>query len=361
MITLTLLKQLKVSAIVLQSARRLFDNFKFSRIYFRDIIVISFFFLIIASLLLDITFQKLFYLSLLVLIFDLIILNTVGYNRKKEIEEIKSVIKSIRKNKIKSSGDIKLSKSLSDIESNLKAMLKRTQNDMNNMEKLAQARSDFLGYVSHELRTPIFTIQGYLETLLSGAINDDKVNVAFLEKAYKHSENLNSLLNDLIDISMIESGQMSLSFRFFNLKNFLNEIISEHQKSAEEKNNKIIVPDFNSEIEIYGDKEKLKQVFNNLLSNAIKYTSEGVIKIIVVEKTKTILFKIIDDGMGIKHDEIEKVFQRFYRTKIVREKSLPGTGLGLAIVKHIIEAHNSRITVKSEFGIGTEFSFSLKK
>ncbi|MCP5061174.1 MAG: hypothetical protein GY936_01755 [Ignavibacteriae bacterium] len=141
------------------------------------------------------------------------------------------------------------------------------------MEKLAEARSDFLGYVSHELRTPIFTIQGYLETLLNGALSDEKVNKVFLEKAFYHSENLNSLLNDLIDISMIESGQMSLSFRYFNLTKFLNEIILEHQESAEEKKNTISISEFNNNLEIYADKEKLKQVFNNLLSNAIKYST----------------------------------------------------------------------------------------
>jgi len=350
-----------VLVIVLKKFRSAFTNLRFSKIYFREILVISFLFVILISFLFNITLQNLLLLFLLVLIFDLIILITIGFKRKNEIDEIKSVIKSIRKNQITNVNDIKLSDSLSDIEGNFKAMLKRTQDDIANMEKLAQARSDFLGYVSHELRTPIFTIQGYLETLLNGAINDHKVNKAFLEKAFKHSENLNSLLNDLIDISMIESGQMSMSFRYFNLSEFLDNIIIEHKQYAEGKNNELFISEFNNNLEVYGDKEKLKQVFNNLLSNAIKYTNSGNIKIIVEEKQKTVQFKIKDTGIGIKYDEIDKIFHRFFRTTDVRDKSIPGTGLGLAIVKHIIEAHNSKIDVKSKLGIGTEFSFELKK
>lgn len=239
-------------------------------------------------------------------------------------------------------------------------MFQRTQNDIIKMEKLAQARSDFLGYVSHELRTPIFTIQGYLETLLNGAIDDPKVNITFLKKAMLHSENLNNLLNDLIDISMIESGLMSLSFRYFNLNNFLQEIVEEINQDGIKDNLELILVEFNSEIEVYGDKDKLKQVMINLISNAIKYTNEGSIKVSIMEKNKNVTVKVQDTGIGINEDEQSRIFERFYRTQRERESTVPGTGLGLSIVKHILEAHNSQIYVKSELSKGTEFSFKLK-
>ncbi len=204
-----------------KSFNKFIQNFRFSKIFVKEILSLSIFFALLIFILFHISLTKLFSIALIILIFDLIILNSIGYKRRKEIEEIKSVIKSIRKNKISDENEIYLTENLKDLEGNIKAMFLRTQNDLARMEKLAQARTDFLGYVSHELRTPIFTIQGYLETLLNGAIDDQKVNRSFIQKAIHHSQNLNNLLNDLIDISMIESGLMSLSFRYFNFIQFL--------------------------------------------------------------------------------------------------------------------------------------------
>jgi two-component system phosphate regulon sensor histidine kinase PhoR len=296
-----------------------------------------------------------------IIVFDVIILNSIGYKRRKEIEEIKSLVKSIRKNKILNEEEIRFSKSLQELEGNVKAMFRRTQRDLQNVEKLAQARSDFLGYVSHELRTPIFTIQGYLETLLNGAISDPKVNKVFLEKAMRHSNNLNTLLNDLIDISMIESGLMSLSYRYFNLYKFLKYVINEVKQFENSKNIDIIIGEFDKEISVYGDKDKLKQVMINLLSNAFKYTNEGNVEVIVLDKNKTVTIKVKDTGIGIPQDELNRIFERFYRTDRERTSIIPGTGLGLAIVKHIIEAHDSIVSVKSEINTGSEFSFKLQK
>lgn len=312
-------------------------------------------------LLFEISYSHLFFALIVLLIFDLIALNSIGYKRRRDIEEIKSVIKAIRKNRLLNEDEIVLSESLTDLEGNIKAMSRRTKADIANMEKLAQARSDFLGYVSHELRTPIFTIQGYIETLLNGAIDDPKVNRTFLTKALHHSDNLNALLNDLIEISMIESGQMSLSFRYFNLFNFLDEIITEIKLVDFEKDIEINLQEFNRELEVYGDKEKLKQVMTNLLSNAIKYTSQGNVEVIVIEKNKSATIKVKDTGIGISEKDLDRIFERFYRTDRERANSISGTGLGLAIVKHILEAHESTIEVKSKLNEGSEFSFKLKK
>jgi len=340
---------------------KILSNFKYANIFVREIILLTLLFGILSFLLFDPSPKELFFIVAIVVIFNVFILISIGYKRRKEIEEIKSIVRAIRKNRLLNENEIVLSKSLKDLEGNIKAMFRRTQIDLANLEKLAQARSDFLGYVSHELRTPIFTIQGYLETLLDGAIDDPKVNRTFLEKAIRHSNNLNVLLNDLIDISMIESGLMSLSFRFFNLHKFLNAIIDEMKNDLSEKNIELLLLDFDKEIEVYGDKEKLRQVLINLISNSIKYTKDGKIEIEVTDKLKSITIKVKDTGIGIPENEIERIFERFYRTERERSSSVPGTGLGLAIVKHILEAHNSLIEVKSELNKGSEFSFKLKK
>ncbi|MBK8945804.1 MAG: GHKL domain-containing protein [Ignavibacteriae bacterium] len=340
---------------------KVISNLKFSVVFAREIILLSILFEVLIILLFEISSPRFLGITFTIIIFDFIILFFIGRKRKKEIEEIKSVIRSIRKNILHSEEEIKLSKSLIDLEGNIKAMFRRTQKDLAAMQKLAQARSDFLGYVSHELRTPIFTIQGYLETLLNGAIDNPNVNRKFLEKTLTHSNNLNSLLNDLIDISMIESGLMSLSFRFFNLNNFLQNIVNEIKSLTQLKNIELLLSDFDKEIEIYGDKEKLTQVLNNLLSNAIKYTEKGKIEILVLEKNKTVTISVKDTGIGIPENEIDRIFERFYRTERDRSSTIPGTGLGLSIVKHILEAHNSAIEVKSILNVGSEFSFKLKR
>jgi two-component system, OmpR family, phosphate regulon sensor histidine kinase PhoR len=350
-----------VLVIALKSFNKVLSNFKFSSIFLIEIFLFSIIFGILIVLLLDVTNSQLYFVALAILIFDLILLYSIGFKRRKDIEEIKSVIKSIRKNRFLHEDEIFLSKSLEDLEGNIKAMSRRTQEDIANMEKLAHARTEFLGYVSHELRTPIFTIQGYLETLLNGAVDDPNVNRTFLKKAFNHSENLNALLNDLIDISMIESGLLKLSFRYFKLYDHLDEIITDISQTLPSQKINLSLQKFNNGLEVYGDKDKLKQVMTNLISNAIKYTEEGSIDIIVIEKSKSVLVTVKDSGIGIAQEEIDRIFERFYRTDRERASSIPGTGLGLAIVKHIIEAHHSTIEVRSEINVGTEFTFKLKK
>jgi two-component system phosphate regulon sensor histidine kinase PhoR len=350
-----------VLVIASRSFSKFIQNFRFSKIFVKEILSLSILFALLIFILFHISFTKLFSIALIILIFDLIILNSIGYKRRKEIEEIKSVIKSIRKNKISNENEIHLTENLKDLEGNIKAMFLRTQNDLIRMEKLAQARTDFLGYVSHELRTPIFTIQGYLETLLNGAIDDKKVNRTFIQKAIHHSQNLNNLLNDLIDISMIESGLMSLSFRYFNLFNFLTEILNEIKLTKANPNIGLSLSQDDTEVEVFGDKEKLKQVMVNLISNALKYTNQGSVEIIVDQKSKFVTITIKDTGIGISEADQIRIFERFFRTDRERSSSVTGTGLGLAIVKHILEAHNTSIDLKSELGVGSQFTFKLKK
>jgi len=256
---------------------------------------------------------------------------------------------------------LKLSYSFDEIETALNQLTEKHKNDIAKMKRLERIRTEFLGNVSHELRTPIFTIQGFLETLLNGALEDPKVNRKFLEKAAAHTENLNNLLNDLIDISMIESGEMRLSFRYFNLMDFLTEVAKEFDPVILEKNLQIEINQFNKKLEVFGDKTKLRQVLVNLIQNAIKYSSSGKIELIVEEEKSHAILIVKDYGLGIPETDVERIFERFYRVDKTRSKDIGGTGLGLAIVKHIVEAHQSKIEVKSKVGVGSEFSFRLKK
>ncbi len=336
------------------------SNISSALVYFREftlflILVVVIIFLLIEKLSLSIP------LILLLLFVGIIILNLIGRRRIKEIDEIKNIISSITQSKYQSSDEIVLTKHLSALENEIKEMFEKAKSDIEYLERLQRMRSQFLGNVSHELRTPIFSIQGYLETLLNGAIDDPKVNKHFLQKANQNTVNLSNLLNDLIDISMIESGEMRMSYRYFDINIFIQSIISEFITMAEEKNIKIIFNPAKEGLQVFGDKDKIRQVFVNLLQNAIKYTDEGSIEILLDEEKKLVNISVKDTGIGIPEEDLNRIFERFYRVDKARSRAVGGTGLGLAIVKHIIEAHNSKIFVQSKQGEGSTFSFKLKK
>ena len=203
-------------------------------------------------------------------IYGLLLFIGLHYYRKREMERIITAINKIRTNSIKSTGEINLGMGLRKLEKEIKSMYQKMQQDISHLKKLEQVRTEFLGNVSHELRTPIFAIQGFIETLLDGAIDDKKVNRSFLQKANQHTLNLNSLLNDLIDISMIESGQMIMSFRYFNAYEFLEAIVHELQPYAEMKNLSLNLSELDKKLLLFGDKQRLKQVMTNLIMNAIR-------------------------------------------------------------------------------------------
>jgi len=336
------------------------SNISSALVYFREftlflILVVVIIFLLIEKLSLSIP------LILLLLVVGVIILNLIGRRRIKEIDEIKNIISSIRQSKYQSSDEIVLTKHLSALENEIKEMFEKAKSDIEYLERLQRMRSQFLGNVSHELRTPIFSIQGYLETLLNGAIDDPKVNKHFLQKANQNTVSLSNLLNDLIDISMIESGEMRMSYRYFDINIFIQSIVNEFVPMAGEKNIKLIFNPAKEGLQVFGDKDKIRQVFVNLLQNAIKYTDEGSIEILLDEEKKLVKISVKDTGIGIPEEDLNRIFERFYRVDKARSRAVGGTGLGLAIVKHIIEAHNSKIIVQSKQGEGSTFSFKLKK
>lgn len=286
---------------------------------------------------------------------------TIGKRRLQDIEEIKRTIYNIRKDYYSAPNEIKLNKSLLGLEQEIKNMFDRVRGDIEYLKKLEKMRTGFLANVSHELKTPIFAISGYIETLLNGAIHDDKVNKHFLKKAHEHTNNLSSLLNDLIDISMIESGEMRMSFRYFPVKEHFSGIVEELSPLAEHKSIELILHPVRDNLRLFGDKARIKQVMTNLIQNAIKYTVEGKVEVIVEEEGKYGKVIVRDTGIGIAEEDRERIFERFYRVDKARSREIGGTGLGLAIVKHILDAHNTSILVKSENDKGSEFSFTLKK
>jgi two-component system, OmpR family, phosphate regulon sensor histidine kinase PhoR len=239
-------------------------------------------------------------------------------------------------------------------------VIKRLINELNTAKIFKINRNEFLGNVTHELRTPIFAIQLSLETLLDGAIKDDTVNTDFLKRALKQTSRLRELVDDLIEISRLETG-MKISKRYFEINRFITEVVNELSELSQKRKVEIkIESEVSDKTRAFGDEERLKQVIVNLIDNAIKYTLEnGEIKIGITKTEKDVLVSVSDNGVGIPKDDLPRIFERFYRVDKTRSRDMGGSGLGLSIVKHILELHYSTIKVVSEEGKGTRFEFNL--
>jgi two-component system phosphate regulon sensor histidine kinase PhoR len=225
-------------------------------------------------------------------------------------------------------------------------------------------RREFLGNISHELKTPLFTVQGYLSTLLDGAMDDKKIRKKYLERAEKGVERLVYIVEDLDMISKLEMGDVNLELSKFNIVDLVQSVFDLLEMVADKKNI-ILMFDrkYNKTINVFADQEKIQQVLSNLIVNSIKYgkengTTEVAIEDLVDDK---IIVRIRDNGEGIEKQNIPRLFERFFRVDKSGARSEGGSGLGLSIVKHIIEAHGEKIYVESEFGNGSEFSFTLEK
>lgn len=234
--------------------------------------------------------------------------------------------------------------------------------DITEIKKLEQMRKDFVANVSHELKTPITSIKGFSETLLDGAMEDKQTLVAFLTIILNESDRLQTLIQDLLDLSKMEGQGFKLAYQKLNIVEVLKEVLPILSGKANEKNIALQLECEGDEIFAEGDVYRLKQVFINLLTNAISYTpAEGSVKVEVRERTNKIRIKVIDSGIGIEKKEIPRIFERFYRVDRARSRNSGGTGLGLAIVKHLIEAHKGNIRVDSKVGRGTTFIIELLK
>ncbi len=223
-------------------------------------------------------------------------------------------------------------------------------------------RKEFLQNLSHELKTPIFAIQGYVDTLLGGALNNETVNTKFLQSASRNVDRLVNLLDDLDEISRLESGQLKLNKKNFIIQEQLKDVYDSLFLKAKEKNIRCIIKKgCEFPLTVYADKGKIKQVLINLVDNAIKYSNQNdVIEASVYNVDgKNVLIEISDEGVGIPDEHLPRIFERFYRTDLARSRKEGGSGLGLSICKHIIEAHGQTIHVRSKLDVGTTIGFTL--
>jgi two-component system phosphate regulon sensor histidine kinase PhoR len=236
--------------------------------------------------------------------------------------------------------------------------------EMDLLVKNEAFRKEFLQNLAHEFKTPVFAIQGYLETLISGAMDNPEVSKKFLNNAHHNTERLINLISDLDEITKLESGKQQLHFQHFVVQDLVNDVFDALMIKTQTKNIKCsIKKGCEQPITVYADKEKIRQVIINLVDNAIKYgNQDGHVEASIYKTDKeNVLFEISDDGIGIAEEHLSRIFERFYRTDYGRSRNIGGTGLGLAICKHIIEAHGQLIHVRSTPGVGTTFGFTLSR
>ncbi|RKT01468.1 sensor histidine kinase [Chryseobacterium defluvii] len=238
---------------------------------------------------------------------------------------------------------------------------KASQIDM--MKEMESYRKEYIGNVSHELKTPLFSIQGYVETLREGGVENLGIRDKYLERIGISVERLIAIVTDLDMINRLEAGEINLTVSRFDVNLLIKEIFDLLDLEAEKNNTTLQIQTLHPQIFVDADKQKISQVFINLISNAIHYANRQEAKVVVktsVLKNK-VLIEVIDNGMGIKPEILPRIFERFYRVETSRSRREGGSGLGLAIVKHILEAHNENITVESVYLEGTKFSFMLEK
>ena len=225
-------------------------------------------------------------------------------------------------------------------------------------------RREFLGNISHELKTPLFTVQGYLLTLLDGAIDDEDIRLKYLERANNGVERLNHIVKDLDLIAKLESGNLNIKYTNFDIIELIKNVFELLELNAKKRNiNLVFDKVYEGKIFVNADKERIQQVLLNLIANAIYYSkNNGITKLSIKAHQKDkILVQVIDNGEGISKENLTRVFERFYRADKSRSRNQGGSGLGLSIVKHIITAHNETVFVESKIGVGSTFAFTLQQ
>jgi len=277
-------------------------------------------------------------------------------------QKIKGIYKTISFSKSPNSTPVKLNEDLlGTFTKDTKEWAELKRQEIEELEKQAVFRREFLGNLAHELKTPIFSIQGYILTLLEGGLEDDSVNRIFLNKALTGVERITSVLDDLDDISRFEFDRFKLKEVRFDIVGLTKEVFDTLESKAKKKKIKLTFDRTYDPIFVNADKGKIGQVLINLILNSIAYGNDegSTIVRLTKQERKKIFIEIIDDGLGIEKEHFSRLFERFYRVEKSRARNLAGSGLGLSIVKHIIEAHNQEIKVQSTVGEGSIFSFTL--
>ena len=241
--------------------------------------------------------------------------------------------------------------------------IQKNVSEIDMMKEMEDYRKEYIGNVSHELKTPLFSIQGYVETLKDGAVENLNIRDKYLERIGNSVERLLNIVTYLDQISKYEAAEISINYSVFDINALTKEIFDLLEIDAQKKSAKLVLQTSQTAIMVRADKQKISQVLTNLISNAIHYSNREEALIKVITKTEQEKVKIIvqDNGMGIKPEVLPRIFERFYRVETSRNRKDGGSGLGLAIVKHILEAHHQSITVESKYLEGTLFTFYLEK
>lgn len=252
---------------------------------------------------------------------------------------------------------------LKDIKSEISSYVSSKQEEIKRLKQLENFRREFIADISHELKTPLFAAQGFVHTLLDGAVKDKKIRKKFLKKAARSLDGLDILVQDLLTISQMESGEIKMHFESFNVVGLAQQVVDQMEGKADKKKIEIILKnDPEEKIFVHADYQRIFQVLANLISNSIKYSPKKTVITLYFEETdRDVKCSVSDQGVGIPPEDLGRIFERFYRVDKSRSKERGGTGLGLAIVKHIMEGHGSHVTVESEVGKGSTFYFRLIK
>lgn len=317
-------------------------------------------------------FQPILPLSILVLICGSIIFfgtyfTTIYYLQKYIYRKIKVIYKTIHDQKVAPKNKNKSvdlnTNIIEDVEKEVAEWADNQKREIEKYKSWAEYRRKFVGDISHELKTPIFNIQGYLHTLLDGAMDDPKINASFLRKAVKNVDRLQTIVEDLESISRLESGELILELQAFDIRKVAEEVFEDLEIKAEERKICLQFKEGAAQnFKVKADLESIRQVLTNLVHNSIKYGIEnGITKVGFYDMDKNILIEVADNGIGISKKHLPHVFDRFYRVDKSRSRIQGGSGLGLSIVKHIIEAHAQTINVRSTPNLGSTFGFTLKK
>lgn len=253
--------------------------------------------------------------------------------------------------------------SIDNVNRHVQEWVESTSKEISSLKSLEEYRKNYVGVISHELKTPIFTIQGYIHTLLEGGLYDEKINLEYLQRAAKNINRLETIVEDLELINTLESGQNQIFKSNFEIFKLIKDVKVDLESMAKEKEIEIVLGEGKElNTKVNADINAIRQVLVNLISNSIKYGKQNG-KTIINQHIldNTVLIEIEDDGIGIDNKHIKHLFDRFYRVDPSRSRMIGGSGLGLSIVKHIIEVHDQTINVSSKLGEGSTFSFTLEK
>jgi two-component system phosphate regulon sensor histidine kinase PhoR len=306
--------------------------------------------------------------SILMAIFIFLITYAVSYyNTRKRIKVLEQLFKNIARKRFVEYEELSTIH-YDEIDYLVKQGIKSSrtvEREIQRLNRIENYRKEFIGDISHELKTPIFAIQGFIETLLNGALEDEEVNRDFLRKAMRNVNRLIYLTKDLMEISKLETGELKSEIDEIYLFEVLNDITDSLNYKAEKENIELIVNSFDENTQVKADKNQLKQVLINLIENGIKYNMPGgKVEVTIFTKPREperIFLSVKDTGIGIDEKDIPRVTERFFRVDKSRSRERGGTGLGLAIVKHIMEAHGEKFFIESEPNEGSKFTISLRK